>query len=85
MIEWTLDSVRAFLGNEKIQFALLLPLQGLIFELNAILTTAYMNVTILFRNDLSRYFLNVYFNQPLLQLYRALYSLFSAFAALYRS
>lgn len=65
MIEWTLDSVRAFLGNEKIQFALLLPLQGLIFELNAILTTAYMNVTILFRNDLSRYFLNVYFNQPL--------------------
>jgi hypothetical protein len=31
MIEWTLDSVRAILGNNKIRFALLLPFQVCIF------------------------------------------------------
>ena len=85
MIERTLDSFRAFFENDKIQYALLLPLLGPFHSLYEILMMANINATKLFRNDTTRFLLNMFFNQPLQQLSRVLISFSSAFVALFQS
>ena len=80
-----LDSFKAFFENDKIQYALLLPLLGPFHALYEILMMANINATKLFKNDTTRFLLNVFFNQPLQQLSRVLISFSSAFVALFQS
>ena len=85
MIQSTIDSMKSFLGNKQILFALILPLHGVYIQLYEMLKTAYLSVAILFRNDLTLYFMNLFFNQPFLQFNRVLSTFFAAFIALYQS